>query len=104
MSRLQIDTTPATEQLLEELVEVTGVGTKKELFNNALTLLNWAVDETRKSRTIASINEADGSYRQLQMPALTNARRYLQPEVAAVSAKTEEEVAPAAGRQHGKAA
>lgn len=76
MSRLQIDTTAAMDQLLEELVKVTGAGSKKELFNNALTFLDWAVKEVRKGRSIASVSEADGSYRDLQMPALMHAARY----------------------------
>lgn len=74
--RLQIDTNGATDQLIEELMKVAGLTSKKELFNNALTLFDWAVSETRKGRAIASINEKDGSYRELQMPALKNAARY----------------------------
>jgi len=93
MSRLQIDTTPATDQLLEELVRITGVGSKKELFNNALTLLDWAVQEHRKGRTIASISEKDGSYRELQMPALTHAARYSEMNGDAAQSHVEQKVA-----------
>jgi hypothetical protein len=42
--------------------------TKKDFFNNALTLFKWAIEERRAGRQIASL---DGElYRELRMPAL----------------------------------
>jgi hypothetical protein len=73
--RLQIDTAPAQDQLMEDLMQRAGLGSKKELFNNALTLFAWALDEVAKGRKIASVHEAEGHYRELQMPALMNAAR-----------------------------
>lgn len=71
--RVQIDLAESRVRVLEELMEVCGISTKKELFNNALTLFEWAVGEVRKGNTIASINESEQRYRDLQMPVLSNA-------------------------------
>lgn len=67
--RLQLDMDKVGEELLTRLKRVTGSKTHKELFNNALTLLNWAVKQRIEGRTIASIDER-GVRRELQMPAL----------------------------------
>ena len=68
--RLQFEMPEDKVAELEELMSETGVQTKKELINNALTLLKWAVRETRKGHAIASVDETNGKYRELQMPIL----------------------------------
>jgi hypothetical protein len=55
---------------LESLMKLGGLKTKKELLNNALTLLKWAVKQTGRGSTIAAIDERDGSYKELSMPLL----------------------------------
>jgi hypothetical protein len=70
--RLQIDVTEDQERHIQRLMEETGLSTKKDLFNNALTLLSWAVEEVGSGNTVASVNEEQQRYRELQMPALTN--------------------------------
>ncbi len=67
--RLQLDIDKVGVELLARLKRVTGSKTHKELFNNALALLNWAVKQRMEGRTIASIHER-GDRRELQMPAL----------------------------------
>ena len=42
----------------------------KDLVNNALTLLEWAVDETAKGNEVAAVNENDSAYRVLVTPLL----------------------------------
>ena len=54
---------------------VCGLSTQKDLFNSALTLFEWAVGEVRQGRSVASIDEATQRYREIAMPALSNARR-----------------------------
>ncbi len=46
------------------------LGTRKELFNTALTLFNWAVREVRKGHTITSYNEHTESLEKVLLPAL----------------------------------
>jgi hypothetical protein len=55
---------------LRALQEETGIGSMKELFNTAFTLLTWAVNETKNGNEIAAVNEDDEIYRVLAMPAL----------------------------------
>ena len=50
-----------------------GVTKKSELINNALVLLKWAVGAVKNGRTIASVDEKNGKYRDLEMPVLSNA-------------------------------
>lgn len=72
MSRLQINVTDQQLSDLEVLIAKCGIGTKKELFNNALVLLDWAVREREKGNIIASINEKTAQYRELVMPVVNN--------------------------------
>ncbi len=71
--RIQIDVSPQKLAELEELMRLCGITTKKDLINNALTLLQWAVRQVRNGRTIASIDEKEGRYRELEMPILSAA-------------------------------
>lgn len=71
--RIQIDVSPQKLAELEELMRLCGISTKKDLINNALTLLQWAVRQVRNGRTIASIDEKEGRYRELEMPILSTA-------------------------------
>ena len=70
MPRLQIDIKEQKVKVIEELMDECGFSTKKDLFNNALTLFQWAVGEKKQGHTIASIDERTKKYRELQMPAL----------------------------------
>ena len=84
MPRLQIDVTAQQVKDIEALMEKCGVNTKKELFNNAFVLLDWAVGEREKGNLIASINEAAEKYRELQMPILNHVvKRYEEQRFAA---------------------
>jgi hypothetical protein len=68
--RIQFEMPKDKADELEMLMKETGVHSKKDLFNNALTLLKWAIRETKRGNSIASIDEANGKYRELQMPIL----------------------------------
>ena len=57
MPRLQIDVTDAQVEELERVMKECGISTKKELINNALTLLEWAIRERKRGRIIAAIDE-----------------------------------------------
>jgi hypothetical protein len=74
--RIQFELPKNKADELDRLMKETGVQTKKELFNNALTLLKWAVRETGHGNSIASIDEAHGKYRELQMPILSSRSSY----------------------------
>jgi len=48
--------------------------TRKDLFNNALTLFQWAVKAKRAGRIVASLDEETGAAKEILMPALENVR------------------------------
>ena len=75
VQRVQFDVPEDRLAELQELMKSCGIETRKDLFNNALTLLEWAVRESARGRTIASVSDDEKSYRELQMPILFNASR-----------------------------
>lgn len=83
MPRLQIDVTDTQVSDLEQLMKECDISTKKELFNNALTLFEWAVRERKRNRIIAGIDEAAERYHELHMPVLDRIRAVARPSSAA---------------------
>ena len=75
--RIQLDLDETGMKSLEELKELTGSKTHKDLFNNAITLLDWAIAQRKEGRIIASLDEKDKNYKELQMPALERAASYI---------------------------
>lgn len=73
MIRIQLDLPEEQVKELDELMRQTNITTRKELFNNALTLFQWAVKAKRAGRIIASLDEQSGSAKELVMPTLENA-------------------------------
>lgn len=62
-------------ELIEELKGLTGIKTYKELFNNSITLFDWAVVQSIQGRLVTSLDEQEKNYKQLVMPSLQNAGR-----------------------------
>jgi hypothetical protein len=60
---------------MEDLKEKTGSATIKELLNNALTLLDWAVSASMEGAAICAIDDRREVQRELQMPALCHAAK-----------------------------
>lgn len=75
VQRVQFDVPEDRLAELQELMKSCGIETRKDLFNNALTLLEWAVRESSRGRAIASVSDDEKSYRELHMPILFNASR-----------------------------
>jgi hypothetical protein len=68
--RIQLEVSERRMAELQALMEACDISKQKELFNAALTLLEWAVAERRKGRTIGSIDEVSMKYKELALPAL----------------------------------
>jgi len=82
--RIQIEVDESGARVLDEIKQSTGLSTYKEIFNNSITLLEWAVKQRIEGRTIASLDERSKNYKELQMPPLeAAARRAKQPAAAA---------------------
>jgi hypothetical protein len=73
--RIQFDLSPDQVAELDGLIELCGLASRKDLFNNALSLFQWVVQERLQGRRIASISDDETSYREIQMPALMNVRK-----------------------------
>jgi metal-responsive CopG/Arc/MetJ family transcriptional regulator len=80
MVRIQLDLPDDQVAELDKLMEETRLTTRKDLFNNALTLFLWAVKAKKAGRIIASVDE-DHRIRELVMPSIENikAEKTLQP-------------------------
>ncbi|MBV9154755.1 MAG: hypothetical protein JO097_00725 [Acidobacteriaceae bacterium] len=74
MVRIQLDLPDEQVKELDVLMEKTGLTTRKDLFNNALTLFQWAVKAKEAERIIASVDEEGKTAKELVMPALENIR------------------------------
>ena len=71
MIRLQFELSEDKVRELEALMKRTGVKTKTDFINNALTLLEWVIKEREAGRKIASVDDEQKSYRELVMPILS---------------------------------
>lgn len=71
MARIQFELSEEKVHELESLMEEVGIRTKKDLFNNALTFLEWAIAEKKAGRIIASVDEKEKKYKEIVMPALS---------------------------------
>ena len=74
MSRLQVELSESHEKLLNRLMPLCDLATKKDVIENALLLLGWAAGQSSKGLSIAAVDESRKVYRELQMPALEGAR------------------------------
>lgn len=73
VTRIQFDLPDSKVEELDKLMLAAGIKTRRELFNNALSLLEWALRQRKEGRVIASINEESKSYRELSTPILDSA-------------------------------
>ncbi|HAK0681074.1 TPA: hypothetical protein H1P55_004572 [Salmonella enterica] len=73
--RMQFDLPEERLKELDSLMEKCGISTKKELFNYALTMLEWAVDESEHGHDIAAIDREKKEFYSLRMPILKRLNR-----------------------------
>ena len=72
MTRIQFNVPDDKLEELDEMRKELGLSTRKDLFNNAMTLLEWTMNQKKKGHKVVALNEMDDSYRELVMPALEN--------------------------------
>ena len=68
--RLQIPVSDEQLEGIESLVDIGQFRTKTALFDDALCLLDWAMYQASKGRTVAAIDEEGGVLVEFSMPAL----------------------------------
>jgi len=86
MTRVQIELAEDRVKELNDLMERCGLTTKKDLFNNAMSILEWAVEEVEAGNSIASVNKRDQRYEVLRMPILDAASKRMPRQADSVSA------------------
>ena len=67
--RVQFEMLEENAAHLDALAKQIGV-TKRDIINNALTLLDWSIGEVQQSRIIASVDEETDRYKELILPIL----------------------------------
>lgn len=68
--RLQLEMTESKIAELDALAELTGLGTRTALLNNALSMFKWAIGHRAEGKIIAAIESDEDNYIELGMPAL----------------------------------
>ena len=72
--RLQFDVPYDKVHEIQTLMEACGFETRKDLFNNALTLLKWVVRQAQKGSVIAAVDEKQEKYTELGMPFIEHVK------------------------------
>ncbi len=71
--RLQVEMSSARVATIDTLVNLTGMSSRKEFFDNALSLMAWAIREAQKGRAIGSIDlDNPSEVREVTMPCLSH--------------------------------
>ncbi|WP_319784508.1 hypothetical protein [Oceanisphaera sp. IT1-181] len=70
--RLQFEVSEEKSKEIDALMKSFGITTKKELLNNALTLLDWALEEKTSGHEIAAIDKVNKEFHTLRMPIFNN--------------------------------
>ncbi len=76
MARLQLDLSDTSDALIERLRTLCDRSSKKDVVENALTLLAWAANEVFEGRKIAAVDESANVMRVIHMPAFDAAARH----------------------------
>ena len=58
------------QELIERCMDATGIPTKQDLIDNALVVFDFAIEEKRAGRKIATVNDRDEVVHILRVPAL----------------------------------
>jgi DNA primase len=69
--RVQLDVPEARAKELEQLQETCGLATRKDLYEAALSLFEWAIEQVKKDRLIGS-KDSKGQFHEVMMPALSH--------------------------------
>src|SRR5690349_16923027 len=81
IARFQVEISESKMKELESLMlQGAAMATKKDLFNNALALLEWALNEKKKGRIIGSIDEQENHYKELVIPMFASIEQRMPKE------------------------
>jgi hypothetical protein len=72
-TRVQLDLSPYEVERMNFIMDVCGIESRKDLFNNSLTLLEWVVGEVSKGKKVASFDDNTKERSIISMPILNTA-------------------------------
>jgi hypothetical protein len=72
--RVQLELSAERLTELDRLMAECDIRTRVELINTALNVLEWAIEERKSGRIIASVDEANMRYKELMIPAFSAVR------------------------------
>jgi hypothetical protein len=72
--RINIEVKKEKLDEIKKLMEIAGVNTQKELFDNALTLTKWMMRQKKAGKSVGALNDDDDRFTELDMPILENAK------------------------------
>ena len=75
LQRIQLDIERDRLEDMSRLMRLTSVRSRRELFDHALSLFEWAVEEVQRGNVIAALDVEANTYQRLEMPSLRAARR-----------------------------
>jgi len=75
LRRVQFNLLPERLADLDQLMIFCEMRTRTELFDSAMTLFEWAVQEVRRGNVVASYNQQDDHVEIVRFPVLDNAAR-----------------------------
>jgi hypothetical protein len=68
--RIQLEISENKRKQIKAMMEKADFKTYSELFNNAVTLLQWSIRQIEEGRSILSVDQGSGKERELVMPFL----------------------------------
>jgi hypothetical protein len=74
--RLNLEVNAEQMGSVKTLIRRTGARDMKDLINNAISILEWAVEETGQGNEIVAINRDTSNYRVLVTPLLQHVARH----------------------------
>lgn len=75
MPQMNIEIDASEKEKLIKMMAECGFATTKDLFNNALTLLDKVVEQTKEGKVVAFIDQTRETYGELNMPFMKNIRK-----------------------------
>lgn len=62
---------------LDKLMKEAGLDSHRDLFNNSLTLFQWAVQQIKEKKVVASVDEQAQKFTEVQMDSLNYVADYV---------------------------
>ena len=87
--RLQVELNQEQLTVIEDLQNSGGLRTKKDLLDNALTLLKWSVKQKKEGHLIVAMNPNTGAVKELQLPYLEKVQERAQSQRSEKDASSE---------------